>query len=191
MLKRAATLAILLSCALTHAQERVVQAAETFFGSITSAEDSARLTILPVPISIARLGPPARVTQAAAPALSFLQIAFVGSSNIGWESITALQTMTSNDHGGVQVRVVTEEIGYGNLPVARFNGSVLPKSKNYLTETICWNGNTYVFPCSAGQTVVGFRKYWNLDGYQIGSFSYQNKSTNSPWNTMSDSISIL
>jgi Domain of unknown function (DUF4879) len=168
-----------------------VQAAEAFFGSITNPEDSAHLIIIPVPSSISRLDVSRRVTEAAAPRLSFLQIAFVGSSNIGWEGITALQSMTSNDHGGAQLRVVTEEIGYGNLPVARFNGSVLANSKNYFTETICWNGSVYVIPCSAGQTIVGYRKYWNLDGYQIGSFSYQNKSTNSPWNTMSDSISIL
>lgn len=41
-----------------------------------------------------------------------------------------------------------------------------------------------------GQAVVGYRRYWKLDGNQRGTFFYQNTSMNSPWNTMSDSIYI-
>jgi hypothetical protein len=129
--------------------------------------------------------------QAAAAGLSYLQVSNVGSSSVGWETISASQATTAYDHGGVQLRVATTEIGYGNVPVARYNGSVLPSSANYLTENICQSGSTYVIPCAVGQTIVGFRKYWNLDGKQNGSFTYQNTSTNSPWNTVNDSISIL
>lgn len=129
-------------------------------------------------------------TAAPAPGLSYLQITNVGSSNVGWELVSAMQTTTAFDHGGMQLRVVTDEIGYGNLPIARHNGAVLPSSANYATQQICWNGSTYIIPCSPGQTVAGWRRYWNLDAHQNGTFSYQNTSTNSPWNTLSDSLWI-
>jgi hypothetical protein len=175
-----------------HAADTTVQQVEIYFGTVPSSTDAAQMATVPVPSAANRSGAKAALAAAGpAPALSSLQISNVGSSNVGWESITAAQTTTVYDHGGAQLRVVTDEFGYGNVPVARYNGSVLPTSANYLTQTICWNGSAYVLPCSAGQTVVGFRKYWNLDGKQNGSYSYQNTSTNSPWNTLSDSISIL
>lgn len=130
--------------------------------------------------------------MAAAPALTYLQVAFVGSINVGWEGVSNMQTATTFDHGGTYLRVVTDELGYGSIPVATWNGGVVSSAKNYQTETICvnWAGNGYNIPCLAGQTVIGFRKYWNFDGYQGGSFSYQNTSTNSPGNTMYDSMLV-
>ena len=64
-------------------------------------------------------------------------------------------------------------------------------SANYQTTPVCVTGGSYTWPCTAGQTVVGFLRYYNLDGNQSGLFKYQNTSTNSPWNTMSVQISIL
>jgi hypothetical protein len=130
--------------------------------------------------------------MAPAPALTYLQVAYVGSSNIGWEGVSGFQTSTAADHGGTQLRIVTEELGYGSIPVATWNGGVVSSAKNYQTDTICvnWAGTGYDIPCLAGQTVVGFRKYWNFDGYQSGSFTYQNTSTNSPGNTMNDSMLV-
>jgi hypothetical protein len=127
-----------------------------------------------------------------APALSYLQVAFVGSSNVSgfWETIAPSQFSTVQDHGGVQLRVVTDELGYGNARVALFNGAVLPASANYQTQSFCWNGSQYTTACTPGQIIYGFRRYWNLDGRQGGSFYYQNTSTNSPFNTLSDTISI-
>jgi len=129
---------------------------------------------------------------AAAPALSYLQINYVGSSNAGWEGVSGSQSITVADHGGVILRIITEELGYGSTPVATWNGGVVPLSKNYQIDTIFvnWAGTGYDIPCLAGQTVVGFQKYWNFDGYQSGSFYYQNQSTNSPGNTMSDSMYV-
>lgn len=136
----------------------------------------------------------------AAPALSYLQIDFVYSDSYyaqypgtyGWEGVSGSQYITLGDHGGAQMRVVTQELGYGNNPVATWNGGQVSASVNYKTDTICvnWARTGYDIPCLAGQTVVGFRKYWNFDGYQNGVFTYQNQSTNSPWNTMYDSMSI-
>lgn len=162
--------------------DTVVHQAETVFGNAPGqAEPKQSIVPLPAGKSVSR-GP--------APGLTYLQISYVGSSNIGWEQTPDGLYTTVYDHGGTQLRVVTDELGYGNLMVARMNGSVLPSSAQYSNSTICWNGVSYVTPCSAGQTVAGWRRYWNLDGYQSGTFSYQNTSINSPFNTMSDWINI-
>lgn len=175
------------------AVESSAQVAEIFVGEPTVGQDSAHLASLPR--SSSTVGGGTRSTTLAtsgpAPSLSYLEVSYVGSANVGgYESIAPSQLTTVYDHGGTWLRVVTDELGYGNNPVARFNGSILPSSANIQTQNICWTGSGYTLSCSAGQTIVGFRKYWKLDGYQGGNFSYQNTSTNSPWNTMSDSISI-
>lgn len=111
---------------------------KVFRSSVPSSTDAAQMATVPVPSAANRSGAKAALAAAGpAPALSSLQISNVGSSNVGWESITAAQTTTVYDHGGAQLRVVTDEFGYGNVPVARYNGSVLPASANYLTQTIC------------------------------------------------------
>lgn len=124
-----------------------------------------------------------------APPLSYVQIRHVGSSNQGWENLSDSQFSTTLDHGGAQLRVVTVEVGYGTSRVARINGVNLPSSANYQTLNFC--GSNYLVACSPGQTIVGFTRYWNLDGYQGGTFTYQTTSINSPWNTMSDAMNIL
>lgn len=129
-------------------------------------------------------------TLAAAPPLTNMWVYAVGSSNCGWENTAGLSTTTCN-HGGAQLRTAVLEIGYGSNPVAWMNGAVLPSSANYQTTPVCVTGGYYSWPCTAGQTVVGFLRYYNLDGYQSGLFKYQNTSTNSPWNTLSVQISIL
>jgi hypothetical protein len=83
------------------------------------------------------------------------------------------------------------EIGYGNNPVAWMIGGLLPISANYQTTPVCVVGGYYSWPCPAGYTVVGFLRYYNLNGRQAGLFEYQNTSTNSPWNTMYTRINIL
>lgn len=175
-----------------HAADATARQLDIHFGLVPGVNDTRHLGTLPVPGSASRPGARgAVVATGSAPALSYLQISNIGSSQVGWEAIGAAQTHTAQDHGGAQLRVVTDELGYGHVRVARFNGGVLPISANHLTQRICWNGSAYVLSCSAGQTVAGFRRYWKLDGKQNGSFSYQNSSTNPPWNTMSDSISIF
>lgn len=130
--------------------------------------------------------------RAPAPPLTRVAVYAVGSSNCGgWEFMTTIgQLSTTCDHGGAQLRAVVQEIGYGGSPFVWMNGSFLPSSANYLTESICIVGSSYVFPCSAGGTAVGWMKYYNLDGYQSGTFKFQDTSINSPWNTIFTQIYI-
>ena len=129
--------------------------------------------------------------RAAAGSLTYLQISYVGSSNAGWEYVEGYPVATNLDHGGPLLRIVTDELGYGGNPVPLFNGGTWPLTSNYYTQPICVDAyGYYTLSCSAGQSIAGWRKYWSLDGYQNGWFSYQNTSTNSPWNTMSDSMNI-
>ena len=134
---------------------------------------------------------PNNAQLAPAPGLSRVFIYAVGSSDCGWEYMTTFDQYSTNcDHGGQQLRVAVQEIGYGGNAFAWMNGGVLPKSANYANESICIVGNNYVFPCPAGYTIVGWIKYYNLDGYQNGNFRFQNTSINPPQNTLSASISI-
>ncbi len=130
------------------------------------------------------------VARAAAPPLTAMWVYAVGSTNCGWEGTAGLTTTTCN-HGGAQLRAAVLEIGYGASRVAWMNSGLLSSSAMYASTPVCVTGGYYTWPCTAGQTVVGFLNEYNLDGYQNGIFKYQNTSTNSPWNTMSVQISIL
>ncbi|SEU35463.1 protein of unknown function [Stigmatella erecta] len=130
------------------------------------------------------------VKLAPAPPLSHLQVYAVGSSNQGWEYPSANTYATALDHGGPVLLVVILEIGYGYSRFAKMNGGQLPSSANYLDEALCWNAYGQLAYCSAGQTVAGWLRYYDVSGYESGSFTYQNTSTNSPWNTMYTQISI-
>lgn len=131
----------------------------------------------------------ATVAAAPAPPLSYVQVRYVGSSNQGWEPIADAQASTTLDHGGAQLRVLTVEVGYGTVRIAKINGVTLPSTANYQTVAFC--GSNFLTPCSPGQTIVGYTRYWNVDGYQGGTFSYQTTSINSPFNTMIDTLNIL
>ena len=124
-----------------------------------------------------------------APALQYLQIRRVESSAAAIENIPDNLFATVKDHGGPLLRVQTVEVGYGNSSLARMKGVVLPKSANISSIAFC-NPSNFLEPCRPGQTIIGWVRYWKLDGNQSGNFSYQNRSLNSPWNTLSDSINI-
>lgn len=131
-------------------------------------------------------------TLAAASSLSQVFVYAVGSSNCGWEYMTSTsQFSTTCNHGGALMRSVVLEIGYGSNPLAWMVGSLLPSYTNYQTTPVCVVGGYYSWPCPSGYSVVGFLRYYNLDGNQGGLFRYQNTSTNSPWNTISTQINIL
>ncbi|WP_366144632.1 YolA family protein [Idiomarina sp.] len=127
---------------------------------------------------------------APAPPLTDMWVYAVGSSDCGWEETAGL-SVTTCDHGGTQLRVAILEIGYGSNEIAWMNGGQLTNSDQYSSTPVCVTGGYYSWPCSAGQTVVGYLNEYSVDGYQNGIFKYQNTSTNSPWNTMSVQISIL
>lgn len=124
-----------------------------------------------------------------APALTYLQIRYVNSSNQGSEAIADAATSTTKNHGGAQMRVLTVEVGFGNNRVATINGNVLPASANYSTTPFC--SLSFSTPCSPGQTIVGYTRWWNIDGYQSGTFSYRTTSVNFPYNTLTDTLNIL
>ena len=180
-----------LTVGAVHAQEvQDPQGPEIYYGTAPTDNEEGELLSIPTPSSVNQHQTKGIARKARAQGLQYLQVAAVLSASGGWESIGAYQMATSRDHGGGSLRVVTEEIGYGNVLVARMNGILLPASANYQNESICFNGRAATTRCSSGQTVVGYRRYWKLDGNQRGTFSYQNTSMNSPWNTMSDSIYI-
>ncbi|MFM8331665.1 MAG: DUF4879 domain-containing protein [Candidatus Methylumidiphilus sp.] len=125
---------------------------------------------------------------APAPGISYVEVRHVGSTNQGWEDLGPNDMATRLDHGGAQLRVITVEIGYGKSPMAFLDGVRLPNSANYSTTTFC--SSNYLIPCRAGQTVMGWVRYWNLDGKQSGRFYYQTTSTNFPNNTLGDGMYI-
>ncbi|MCC8421725.1 MULTISPECIES: YolA family protein [Photorhabdus] len=127
--------------------------------------------------------------DAPAPPLSDMWVYAVGSTNCGWE-YTSNVLATTCDHGGQQLRAAVLEIGYGYSPFAWMNGNLLPKSAMYADTPVCITNGYYTWPCTAGQTVVGFLKEYNLDGNQNGLFRYQNTSTNLPQNIESVQINI-
>lgn len=116
---------------------------------------------------------------APAPALSYLEVTgVISSQSPSIENISRYQFSTTNDHGGAELYIRTIEYGYGYSRVAKMNGTVLPL---YSSSTFDSNGDSIV---------DGYVCWWNASGYNSGTFTYQNTSTNSPWNTMSDSITI-
>jgi hypothetical protein len=127
--------------------------------------------------------------QSTAPALTYVQVRYVDSSDQGQEAIADSATSTTKNHGGAQLRVLTVEMGLGNNRVATINGSVLPATANYSTTPFC--SLSFTTPCSVGQTVVGQTRWWKIDGYQSGTFSYRTTSVNSPYNTLTDTLTIL
>jgi hypothetical protein len=152
----------------------------------TLSSNAARILAKP-----ASVPPPASGKHARAPAppLTAILVYAVGSSNCGWEYPSG--TTTACDHGGAQLRTAVLEIGYGSNAIAWMAGGILPNSAMYASTPVCITGGYYSWPCTAGQTVVGFLNEYNLDGWQSGIFKYQNTSINSPWNTISTQISIL
>lgn len=128
--------------------------------------------------------------RAPASPLTQMWVYAVGSTNCDWEGTVGLYSTVCN-HGGTQLRAAVLEIGYGSGNVAWMNGGVLPSSAMYASTPVCVTGGYYSWPCTAGQSVVGFLNEYKLDGNQNGIFKYQNTSSNSPWNTMTVQISIL
>jgi len=181
---------ILLSAAGLAIAQRVPVAQETYIGEPDLAAVESQLAELDKrqdqdSVS-ADLNP--NLSRAAAPPLTALVVSWVYSTRIGWEQIRTGQLATVSDHGGTQLRVTTDELGYGSNPIAKMLGATLPA---YTSQTICRNfSGVLVTPCSAGQTVVGWRRIWKLDGTQSGNFTYQNTSINYPFNRMSTSLTI-
>jgi Domain of unknown function (DUF4879) len=117
------------------------------------------------------------VPLAPAPPLTQLQNYAIRSANHpNWEYLSTSQFGTLYDHGGAWMDLVTYEYGYGHISVCKIAGFQLT----------AWRTD----PIVSGSTVIGWIRYWNADGFQVGQWSYQNTSSNYPWNTMSDYIQV-
>lgn len=117
--------------------------------------------------------------RAPAPPLSSLEVyAAISTQHQNYEYFSPNQLSSVYDHGGTELYIVTEELGYGHIRYAKFNGVNL---KELQREHIDFNGDTIV---------DGWYIWWDASGNDSGTFNYQNTSTNFPSNTMSDSIFI-
>jgi hypothetical protein len=114
-----------------------------------------------------------------APPLSYLQVYACWSTSYGgYEYFTNSQMSSVNNHGGANMYIVTAELGYGYSRVAKMNGVTL---NSVASQSIDTNGDGIV---------DGWYYWWDASAFQSGTFTYQNTSTNYPWNTMSDSMYI-
>jgi hypothetical protein len=117
--------------------------------------------------------------SAPAPALSQVKVIGVISSNYpNWESIPQGNLSTQQDHGGPQLCVQTQEVGYGRNQIAQFNGNRLTERSSAPT-------------LGAGRVVTGWTRVWCYQGsFTSGTFTFQATSINFPWNTLSTRLYI-
>lgn len=104
----------------------------------------------------------------------------VGSTLYGGYEYTKNKYSTTNDHGGAEMYVYTYERGYAtpSSRIAKIGGSKLSQ----------WD---YQMIDEDGDSIIdGFFIGWDACGHQSGQFTYEARSTNSPWNTMSTWINI-
>jgi hypothetical protein len=127
---------------------------------------------------------PAVAFAQAAPPLTYLEVLEVCSED-DWaiygecEPINASQSSTYADHGGSWMYAVTVEIGYGMNRFASLDSTVVSEFPNS-AQAIWSNG-----------VLIGWYRFWDLSGYSDGSFFYQSQSQNAPFNTESDTLTIL
>ncbi|QTM99571.1 DUF4879 domain-containing protein [Sediminibacillus dalangtanensis] len=116
---------------------------------------------------------------ASAPPLTSLEVYAAISSNYPeYEYFSSNQLSSVQDHGGEELYIVTAELGYGFQRNAAFNGRQLSEIDR---ENIDLEGDSIV---------DGWFIWWDASGNENGLFTYENTSTNSPWNTMFDRMNI-
>lgn len=117
-------------------------------------------------------------TSGPASPLNYLEVYAAISSNYPtYEYFGQYQYSSVQNHGGAELYIITAELGYGFSPIAKMVGNNLTQIQQ---QAITNNG-----------IVVGYFRWWRANGYQGGQFTYQNTSTNYPYNTMQDWITIL
>jgi hypothetical protein len=99
--------------------------------------------------------------------LSRIYVYGVTSTKGGYESIPQGGSWTVKDHGGSVMRVITDEIGYGNNAQARLLGSPL---REVGTQPLC-NVGGRAQPCNRG-TIVGYRRTWEASSREGGNFEF-------------------
>lgn len=148
--------------------------------------------LLPMTTNTGTVRSGAQITpRGPAPALAKVVVYGVASSQYGdWEYPPQGAFATSADHGGSVMRVAVWEQGYANSSsrIAKMSGTQLPNA--YAETALCGTSTTIPYSCGSGQTVTGYMVYYDLDGYQSGSFTYQAVSLVFPNATRYTSINI-
>ncbi|UYX52454.1 YolA family protein [Bacillus thuringiensis] len=121
------------------------------------------------------LGMATEASAGPAAPLSSLNVVQVESEQGGVEMINPNNFSTTRNHGGSHLYITTKEIGYGQNPFAKMNGSAVKSI-----------GSTII----GGNPIVGWYYKWDASGHQQGTFEYQKTSINYPFNTMRTSIYI-
>ena len=126
-------------------------------------------------------------SSAVASGISYFEVYAVGSSNQGWEYVSAGATATTLNHGGATMLMAVFQYGYGNHWSTTMNGvSKTP----YHIANICGPLSAPYY-CSPGNTITGFMYYFDFSGQQGGTFSSSANSSAVPFGFWSDSILVL
>lgn len=126
-------------------------------------------------ITFVGLGMATEASAGPAAPLSSLNVVQVESEQGGIETINTNSFSTTRNHGGSYLYIYTKEIGYGQNPNAKMNGSAVKSI-----------GSTVI----GGNPIVGWYYKWDASGHQQGTFEYQKTSINFPFNTMRTSLYI-
>ena len=124
------------------------------------------------------------VASSTANGVSSFEIVAVGSSNVGWESISATQLSTNLDHSGSDLYVTAIMLGMGYSDGATLNGLAKQAFKN---QALC---GADLHDCLPGDTLSGFMFYFDYSGQESGTFNTSAHSIAIPFGYWSDSIYI-
>lgn len=174
--------------------KKIVKLAVSFLSPITAIVAIASFqagqvyagdTINGQSLSLPNVGISGRVNAAGPAGISYYQVYAVGSSNIGWEYVKDLQTTTTHDHGGSQIKVVTFQYGYGQASVGTLNAA----AGTHERVNVC-GPSSALYYCGTGDKVTGYLDYYSFDGAQDGYFTGSASSSMPPLGTWTDSIYI-
>jgi len=134
----------------------------------------ACFTLIPADEAKAQWGPAPPLTEFRV--VGVLSVGHLGGSQ--WDTPRAGAISTPGDHRGGGVYVAVFERGYGQGSIASFNGSrmTLVQSEPQI---------------GANRVVFGWiRIYYSPANFTSGRFTSSSRSMNSPWNSMSTSLTI-
>ncbi len=136
-------------------------------------------------LNLPNVGISGRAVAAGPVGISYYQVYAVGSSNIGWEYLKDLQTTTTHDHGGSQIKVVTFQYGYGQASGGTLNAA----AGTHERVNVCGLSSALYY-CGAGDKITGHLDYYSFDGAQDGYFTGSASSSIPPLGTWTDSVYI-
>jgi hypothetical protein len=125
-------------------------------------------------------------SSAAATGITYFEVYAVGSSNQGWEYVSANATSTSLNHGGGTMLMAVFQYGYGTHWSTTMNG--ISKAPYHIAN-ICGPLSAPYY-CSPGNTITGFMYYFDFSGQQSGTFSSSANASAAPFGFWSDSIFV-